>query len=285
MLDLELEQYDRWAPQVMKGLRSAAKFLHTQHFYDPRFLPYGTQLVPLSAIFTVLGPLGENQGTQEKIAKWFWCGVLGELYGGTTETRFSRDLPDVVGWVRGTDGEPRTIADALFQPSRLSTLRTRGSAAYKGIYALLLKAGAADWRTGEPASVQAYFDNAIDIHHIFPQAWCESQGIPRNAYDAVINKTPLSARTNRVIGGRAPSDYVVRVAKGADIDATTLDQNVTTHLVEPALLRSDDFRAFMAARERALLQKVEAAMGKPSAVSSAETPPTATDDEAEDDDD
>ncbi len=62
---------------------------------------------------------------------------------------FSRDLPEVCNWIRGTGPQPRTVDEAQFAPGRLLALRTRGSAAYKGIYALLLKEGAIDWRTGE----------------------------------------------------------------------------------------------------------------------------------------
>ena len=47
-------------------------------------------------------------GAQQKLARWYWCGVFGELYGGTTETRFSRDLPEVVG----LDSQHRTRSPA-----------------------------------------------------------------------------------------------------------------------------------------------------------------------------
>jgi hypothetical protein len=70
--------------------------------------------------------------------------VFGELYAGTTETRFARDLPELVAWIKGSPEEPRTVQEAQFAPDRLLTLRTRGSAAYKGIYALLLKPDSTD---------------------------------------------------------------------------------------------------------------------------------------------
>ena len=60
-----------------------------------------------------------------------------------------------------------------------------------------------------------YFDEAIDIHHIFPKAWCEKQKIKPSVYNSIVNKTPLTARTNRVIGGRAPSEYLERLANSA----------------------------------------------------------------------
>ena len=155
--------------------------------------------------------------------------------------RFSRDLPEVVNWIRGTGPQPRTVDEAQFAPGRLLTLRTRGSAAYKGIYALLLKEGALDWRTGEAADMNLYFDEAIDIHHIFPKAWCEKQGIESGTYNSIVNKTPLTARTNRVIGGRAPSEYLARLANSAGVDTDTIRKHVSTHLADADLMARDDF--------------------------------------------
>ena len=141
-------------------------------------------------------------------------------------------------------------------------MRTRGSAAYKGIYALLMREGALDWRTGEAATVTTYFEEAIDIHHIFPKAWCATRKIPPHVYNSIVNKTPLTARTNRVIGGRAPSEYLPRLAHSAGVDEDTIGKHVSTHLVRADLMQLDDFNAFFADRKRALLDKIAAAMGK-----------------------
>ena len=108
-----------------------------------------------------------------------------------------------------------------------------------------------------------YFDEAIDIHHIFPKAWCETQEIAPDTYNSIVNKTPLTARTNRVIGGRAPSDYLERLANSAGVDADTISKHISTHLADAGLLAPDDFNAFFAARARALLDKISSAMGKP----------------------
>ena len=262
MLGLTLAEYQRFAPAIVGGMKAAAKFLHRQYLFDTKFLPYGTQLIPLAAILAVLDKDGQSAGAQQKLARWYWCGVFGELYGGTTETRFSRDLPDVVGWIRRSGSQPRTITEAQFAAGRLLTLRTRGSAAYKGIYALLMREGALDWRTGEAATVTTYFEEAIDIHHIFPKAWCATRKIPPHVYNSIVNKTPLTARTNRVIGGRAPSEYLPRLAHSAGVDEDTISKHVSTHLVRADLMQPDDFNAFFADRKRALLDKIAAAMGK-----------------------
>lgn len=262
MLNLALSDYRKWAPAVTKGLKTAAQFLHSQHIFDTRFLPYGSQLIPLAATLALLGTSAETVGARQKISRWYWSGVFGELYGGTTETRFARDLPELVAWVSGQGPEPRTVQEAQFFASRLRSLRTRGSAAYKGIYALLLKAGPVDWGTGSDMSDENYFDNAVDIHHVFPKAWCEKQGIEPASYNSILNKTPLTSRTNRLIGGRAPSIYLRGLAKSAETTPEQVDVNVQSHKISATALRDDDFSSAMIARESSLLTLISTAMGK-----------------------
>ena len=263
MLGLERDEYEKWAAPLVEGFEKAARFLHSQTVYEERFLPYGSQLIPLAAILTILGPDWEPQRAKEKLAQWYWCGVLGELYGGSTDTRFSRDLPEVLAWIGGTGPEPRTVYDAQFASSRLLTLRTRRSAAYKGLYALLLREGACDWRTGEEATIQNYFDESIDIHHVFPQRWCkdEKNRIDPARCDSIVNKTPLTARTNRIIGGDAPSRYVPRLSEDFT-DRHSLDRHIQSHMIDPDHLRADDFDGFFNARRSAFLRTIESVMGK-----------------------
>ena len=256
MLKLELVDYQRWAEPLMAGFERAARFLHSQHLYDAKFLPYGSQLIPLAAILTLLGKGWEPHAAREKLARWYWCGVFGELYGSASETRFARDLPQVIEWIRHDGPKPDTIYDADFAKTRLLTLRTRNSAAYKGIYALL-------WKTGEESSIQVYFNESIDIHHIFPQQWCLENGIEPGRCDSIVNKTPLAARTNRSIGGQAPSEYLKRIE--GEVPRDNLDEHLRTHLLDPAHLRADDFDGFFAARRSALLRVIQKEMGKQTA--------------------
>ncbi len=262
MLRLTLDEYKRWADAVEQGLMDAVKFLHSQHIFSARFLPYGSELIPLGAILSVLGKEADTHPARAKLSQWYWCGVFGELYGGTTETRFARDLPDVVEWIRDDGPLPRTVAEADFAPDRLLSLRTRNSAAYKGVYTLLLRAGVQDFRTGEESDVHNYFDESVDIHHIFPQKWCEDHQIDERG-ESIVNKTPLSARTNRQIGRRAPSEYLTRIEKAEHIAPETLDGYLLTHFIDPHSLRSDHFDRFFEKRRLELLEQIGNAMDKP----------------------
>ncbi|USX56235.1 hypothetical protein [Lentzea sp. HUAS12] len=81
-------------------------------------------------------------------------------------------------------------------------------------------------------------------------------------YNSILNKTPLTARTNRIIGGRAPSTYLRGLAKSAETTLEQVDLNVQSHQISPEALRADDFQAAMTARESELLALISSAMGK-----------------------
>lgn len=264
LLNLPLGSYKSYQDAAHVGFELAAKFLFNLGIYRVRDLPYQSQMVPLAAILAELGLDAEPHGAQDKIARWYWNGVFGELYGSSTETRIARDFVEVPAWVRGGP-EPTTVHDSTVRADRLRTMRSRVSAAYKGVSALLMRLGAEDFRTGQRYNNTVFFDENVDIHHIFPKDWCERKKIPSAAYDSIINKTPLSARTNRIIGGSAPSVYLEKLARESDqvpAIATVLEARLRSHLVDPELIRTDDFEAFMTARQRELVEIIETATGK-----------------------
>jgi hypothetical protein len=263
LLRLEVADWVRWAPIAQEGFRRAARFLRSQKFFRADDLPYRTQLVPLAGILSLTGWDDLTDGGRRKLAQWYWCGVLGELYGGAIESRFARDVAEVSAQIDGDQAQPITVQDASFQAHRLLTLRTRNSAAYKGIYALLMRDGGLDFRTGEPIEHQTFFDDKIDIHHIFPEKWCKDRGILPEVYNTVVNKTALAAKTNRSIGGRAPSAYLPSLERSADITPARLDEILQSHRIDSELLRADRFIDFLEDRANRLLEAIERAMGKP----------------------
>ncbi len=263
ILNLPLTAYREWADAAREGFIRAAKFLTLQKIFWFKDIPYQTQVVPLAAILALLGDKWENDSVRQQLARWYWCGVLGELYGSAVESRFALDVQDVPTWIDG-GSEPRTITDANFAPDRLDTLRTRQSAAYKGVNAVLMRQGGKDFKSGQPVEYTTYWDESIDIHHIFPQAWCQKIGkIEKERYDSIINKTPTASRTNRIIGGNAPSSYLEKLKGEYEIDTARMDEILTSHLIVPEHLRTDDFESFMAKRREDLLTLIEETMGKP----------------------
>ena len=261
VLNLKLTDYKAYADALCEGFREAADLLAEERIFACREIPYTTQLIPLAVLCTLL--LEKNQikssNVKQRIKQWYWCGVFGELYGSANETRYVNDVVGVMRWLDG--GElPKTVQDAYFNAPRLLLLRTRQSAAYKGVMALILKHGSKDFISGQDMDFTQFKAANIDIHHIFPRSYCIKSGLPEEKWDSVINKTPISYITNREIGGAAPSEYLKHIA--AKVDRSSLTAYLSSHWISMEDCETDDFDAFMRHRATALLDAVSAAMGK-----------------------
>lgn len=261
VLNLKLTDYKAYADALCEGFREAADLLAEERIFARREIPYTTQLIPLAVLCTLL--LEKNQikssNVKQRIKQWYWCGVFGELYGSANETRYVNDVVGVMRWLDG--GElPKTVQDAYFNAPRLLLLRTRQSAAYKGVMALILKHGSKDFISGQDMDFTQFKAANIDIHHIFPRSYCIKSGLPEEKWDSVINKTPISYITNREIGGAAPSEYLKHIA--AKVDRSSLTAYLSSHWISMEDCETADFDAFMRHRATALLDAVSAAMGK-----------------------
>lgn len=261
ILRLTLTEYLAWRDHVVEAFEWAGQFLTREHIFRAGDVPYTSQLVPLAAVRVCLGRRASEHPVDSKLRQWFWSGVFGELYSGTTETRFAKDVEEIPGWVDGAN-EPKTVLDASFHENRLLTLRTRNSAAYKGFYALLMKSGCVDFKHNQPLSVAAFYSLDVDIHHIFPVKWCDDNRVDRGMRESIVNKTALAYDTNRMIGGHAPDRYLGYLEQRTGISPEDLNAVVRTHGIDPAHLRRSDFRAFFEDRKRQLLALVQEATGR-----------------------
>ncbi|MDQ6436647.1 DUF262 domain-containing protein [Mesorhizobium sp. LHD-90] len=263
MLGLPLAEYRRLANSVEEGFLQAKKFLSARRIIWFKDVPYPSQAITLAAVFSRLPPAERTATANDRLDHWFWSSVFGELYAGSVETRIARDIPELLAWIRDAEAGVATIGEAVFRIDRLESLRSRLAAAYKALSARLMLSGARDFVSGERFEIMTYFDQQVDIHHIFPRDWCRKADIPASTYDSIINKSPLSKLTNIRIGGDAPSVYLKRIEDRDKLEPAVLDEILRSHLIEPAHLRADDFDAFWKARREALADLVERAMRRP----------------------
>lgn len=173
-------------------------------------------------------------------------------------------MEDVVDEVFGRPNPARTVNSAFFASTRLLTLQTRLSAAYKGIMALLYKEKCRDFMNDTTIDIVNSMLESPDIHHIFPEAYCVKQGIKRQRYNSIVNKTPILPATNRSIGGNAPSEYTKTILKKVSgLTEAELKERIESHCVDYDALVRDDFDSYFVDRAKKLLGLIEKAMGKP----------------------
>ncbi|ARE74562.1 DUF262 domain-containing protein [Streptomyces virginiae] len=265
LLNLPLADFRRLAPRIADAFEWIGGFLEKQCIVRTGDLPYASQLVPLAAVRAIVGEEADTAGGEERIDQWYWNGVLGEMYGQSTESRFSRDVEQLVAWIRREPNVvPDTVTEAVFVDDRLDTLTTRNSAAYKGIYALLIRQGAVDWfYVDGPLKASQIVAQNIDVRQIFPKNWVAANA-PRHAkhVNSIVNKTPLSFRVSRGMVG-VPKSYLKSLQLESGMrHPEWFDDVIATHLIDPALLHESDFDQFYENRAKQLLDLVQSAMGK-----------------------
>ena len=264
VLNLTLDEYKKYADALSAGFVEAEKILEEERIFSSKDLPYTTQFIPLAVLCTILAENNQIKVTniKNKIKQWYWCGVCGEMYGGANETRYVLDVVGVMDWINDDTKLPKTVQDSYFNPTRLLSLQSRLSAAYKGIMALILKNHCQDFISGREMDFTVYKAENIDIHHVFPRDYCEKQGYDKAKWNSVINKTPITYSTNREIGGVAPSVYLSKIESKGQVTADTLNSYLETHWLTVDDCRTDDFNSHIINRAKMLLDAIEKATGK-----------------------
>lgn len=263
LLAMRLPDFRGHADAVEEGFRAAGRFANAQKILWAPDLPYPAQMTAMAAVFAITEKAGLGAGAQDKLRLWFWRTALAEDYGTSPESKLAKDADEVSRWLAGGE-EPERLKLLTFNPDRLDSLKWRISAAYRAFAALLLREGCRDFITGTPAEIATFGSAPMDVHHIFPRAWCDGQADPRISparRDSIINKTPLSAESNRSIGGAPPSEYLSRIERERGLSPAQLDDILRSHLIEPNFLRDDDFEGFYTDRKARLANLAARAMG------------------------
>ncbi|HEX5736038.1 MAG TPA: DUF262 domain-containing protein [Blastocatellia bacterium] len=261
----DIADFERRWKAAVDALEKAIKVVrHPQEFgaISSNYLPYVSILPVFAALQAHAKTLPANRqlDAQRKVSHWYWASVFTNRYSGSVESTSARDFLDVKAWFDDDNAEPALLLEfkIRFKNLELRKETKRGTSVYNGIFNLLVIQGARDWVTGH---VPQHGD--LDDHHIVPESW-GVKNLPRNIVHTILNRTPLSADTNRnVIGKSLPNVYLPELI--AANGEQTVRAILETHFISPAaqsiLLRDpftpDDFEDFIAERQRTIQEAIE----------------------------
>jgi len=254
----------RWNTAV-DALENAIKVLrHPQEYgaISSAFLPYVSVLPVFAAIRSHIKsiPHIRQLDARRKLRHWYWASVFTNRYSGSVESTSARDFLDLKAWFEDDAVEPPVIAEfgQRFKSIDLRKETKRGSSVYNGIFNLLVIQGARDWMTGD---VPQHGD--LDDHHVVPDSWGKKH-IPGGLINSILNRTPLTADTNRrIIGDKLPNQYLPQLIRenGEETVRGILESHFISPVAQAILLRDpfgpDDYEAFIAERYRTLLDAIE----------------------------
>jgi len=261
----DVETFERlWREAVDALVRAINLLRHPQEFgaIASQYLPYVSILPAFAAVQAAARALPPNRQleAQRKVRHWYWASVFTNRYSGSVESTSARDFLDVKAWFDDDSSVPGLIAEfkTRFRSLDLRRETRRGTSVYNGIFNLLVLRGARDWMSG---NVPQYGD--LDDHHIVPKSWAKDHAL-ETSIDTILNRTPLTADTNRnVIGERLPNQYLPELiaANGEAAVRATLESHFISPVAFDILLRDPftptDFETFLNERQRTLLEAIQ----------------------------
>lgn len=263
LMALKATTVQKWWNILLDGYREASKFMTDNGILASRILPYTTLIIPLAAIFAYLKTYHSDSSigaAWPKIARWYWCSVFSQRYGSRVDTNSGQDFEQVINWIENDDPLPDVVRTFTFRADALQEITSIRSAIYKGVLCLLARNEAKDFGGGGKLSTALFYDTRQDHHHIFPRNAFKTLGIQDDRSNTLVNKTFISASVNRSIGGRLPSTYVSDWRNRLAPDAN-FDEILRSHLIDPDILASDDWQAFLHDRRERLRQLIESVCG------------------------
>lgn len=285
IIDLKCSDYKSCADTVSSGFVEAEKLLDEEGIVGKNSLPYSSQLIPLAVICALLSEANNSvtDGAdiiKQKIKQWYWCGVFSKFYeNAANDSKFHSNIRDVMNWINGND-TPELVRN--FEVDAVKLKEITSGALFKGIIALIIKNGCKDFTSGRTVkNIYGDPDVAVEIHHIFPKdSYQKRYG---DLLESVLNKTPVSKKTNSIIGGISPSNYLTKLMSGPESEITTkknskknkqkkfaadfvsrenLEIYLSSHWINIKSLEEDNFEDFLADRAIQILKAVCNVTGK-----------------------
>lgn len=229
--------------------------------FERKWMSYPPMVVTLAALLYQIESLKLDSIAYKAVKKWYWGSILSERYQSAVESTTTRDYKELSTYIKDNNEYPsifKEIDDRLVNNPNLSFISTnRISSVYKGVMNLLALEGAKDFRLQD--SIEFH---DLDDHHIFPQAYLKEikdstgkQIYKDELINSVVNKTLISASTNRQIGKKSPKEYLSNLIDGEESKKLLYKHFIGTEALEDML--SNNFEDFLKNRDLAIVTKVK----------------------------
>ena len=258
---LPIETLQKGWKESVAGMDFALNFLKSNAHIDSPAL--------LSSPFLVvtLGYFGHKRGYQIDAAEskclrhWVLvANAKGRYSRGSSETLLDQDLSTL----KQGGGASELLDRLRLQVGRLDIApeelegRNQRSALFKTMFLAFRAGGARDWKSNLTIALgHRGAHHKLQFHHIFPKALLKRNGFTARDADDIANLSFIGGKTNRQISDKAPADYFKPL-----IDKSGVSPFVAQCIpMDGDLLNVEHFRDFIAARRRAVSERVNEFLG------------------------
>lgn len=250
--DITKADFETLWESATEAMTAAMKRLRTSYgAYNPELTPYSTMLVPLACLLHEIRTRKLGAEAYRRLDSWYWSSVFSQRYESAVDTKSYTDARDVLAWILDEDDTPSWIETFELSMNDLNLAEQR-SALYRGTLCLVVREGAFDFRTGQPAPLNLCHDD-----HIFPRGRWKQETV-----DSVVNRSVIEHQTNLWKSDRPPSEFVADCLAAHGGDETRLLRTFATHLIDEVCvqaLRADNLDAFLDRRRTLIRSAIERA--------------------------
>jgi len=203
-----------------------------------------TMLLPLADVL-----ISYPEPRHGDLERWFWASMFLEKYARGVNTQAVADAKRLRAWLHDPTAKPDAVLAAeqgAFDQLALTEDRAAHGKLALAIACMLIAEGATDWETGRPLRDQS----EIDVHHCFPQKFMQAQ---RQEPDLIFNLTPMTPRTNKILGNQSPKE----VAQRKDLHL----EHLALHAIDDRAFCGGHYQDFQRTRIERLSQMIARKLG------------------------
>ncbi len=232
--------------------------------FEKKWLPYTTMVSTLAAMLHYIEKKKLDHRAYKLIQRWYWSSVFRERYAGSVESTVYRDYQDFIKASSDSAFKPEAVQDArvnIVENRAFSLLNvSRLNSVYRGVMCLVALRGAKDFRADD-----AIHFHTLEDHHIFPvdylkkQSTLKGEKLSSNQINTIVNRTLISASTNKSISKSSPREYLQKVIPG---DRTA--EILASHFIDRQAVEAmceNDFEKFLKLRDSALIAEINKRIG------------------------
>lgn len=234
------------------------------HGATPGMISNDALLVPLSYFLSKVTPEWKKQNPSYLLIleRWFFANSLQQGARQASNYRVGLAMQAMQNWI--TTGEVPQMPDVLLKKSELLVL-FKSDTRYRSIHSLLRWRNPRDLWTNEVIS-----SDDVEDHHIFPAVISKRENdknLKRNI-DSIVNRLLVSRVTNRNLGDRYPSDYLLTLVNDALENGTIENKTelfqkscLPISASDPSILEKNNFQVFISQRADLILLAIKAVVG------------------------
>lgn len=247
-------------PKLEQGWERAVEGLDfAMNFLESNLKVENSELLSSDYLAIALAAYGDAaefhpsvEQTTAALKRWaLLANTKGRYSRGATETMLDQDLAAIReghGVERLTRNLEGQVGQLAVTATELANLSAR-SPHFKTMFMAFREAGAVDWRDGLVISLtHGGGKHRIERHHIFPQAVLTKAGHSKGKIDHGANLAFISARTNKWINKRPPSDYVPALIAESSEDHVIAELKKQCIPTDPELWGVDRYDDFLLRR-------------------------------------